>query len=52
MGQRVFGAARIHGEFIVVPGAGHNDVDRIAGERYWAWLARALGRRLDDETIK
>jgi len=43
MGQRVFAAARHKGELLVIAGAGHNDVVEIAGERYWAWLAGALG---------
>ena len=43
MGRTVHAAARIKGELLIVPGAGHNDVARVAGTEYWAWLTRALG---------
>jgi fermentation-respiration switch protein FrsA (DUF1100 family) len=43
MGHRVFGAAKVQGEFLVVDGAGHNDVVEQGGERYWQWICRALG---------
>ena len=42
MGERVFAAARIKGELLIVPGAGHNDVADQGGEAYWRWLERAL----------
>jgi hypothetical protein len=42
MGRRVFARARRPGELLVVPRAGHNDVADAGGERYWAWLERAL----------
>ncbi len=43
MGQAVHDAARRRGELLLIPGAGHNDIFDVAGERYWAWLRRALG---------
>lgn len=42
MGRRVFDAARRKGEFLVVDRAGHDGLFEVAGERYWAWLTRAL----------
>ncbi len=42
MGRLVFEAARVKGELLIVPGAGHNDV---SGDAYWAWISAALGRR-------
>lgn len=43
MGRAVHAAARVPGELLVVPGGGHNDLMGVAGDAYWAWLARALG---------
>jgi pimeloyl-ACP methyl ester carboxylesterase len=43
MGRAVHAAARRPGELLLVPDAGHNDVWDVAGERYWAWVERALG---------
>lgn len=43
MGRAVHAAARVPGELLVVPGGGHNDLEEVAGNAYWAWLARALG---------
>lgn len=43
MGRRVHAAARRPGELLMIPGAGHNDAVDVGGERYWSWLARALG---------
>jgi len=43
MGQAVYDAARVKGELLLVPGAGHNDVAAVAGARYDRWLASALG---------
>lgn len=43
MGRRVFEAARVKGELLIVEGAGHNDVPETGGERYWRWMATALG---------
>ena len=42
MGREVFAAARRPGEFLLVPGAGHNDVAEVGGRAYWSWLVRAL----------
>jgi fermentation-respiration switch protein FrsA (DUF1100 family) len=44
MGRAVHAAARIPGELLVVPGAGHNDVIDTAGDTYWEWMRRALRR--------
>ena len=43
MGRAVHAAAKVPGELIVVPAAGHNDVDDVGGDAYWAWIERALG---------
>lgn len=43
MGRAVWEKARVRGETVWVPGAGHNDVDDVGGDAYWAWLERALG---------
>jgi pimeloyl-ACP methyl ester carboxylesterase len=45
MGRAVFEAAAVKGELLVVEGAGHNDVELVAGARYWDWLERALDGR-------
>jgi pimeloyl-ACP methyl ester carboxylesterase len=42
MGRAVHAAAKIQGELLIVPGAGHNDVEQVAGPAYWTWLSRAL----------
>jgi pimeloyl-ACP methyl ester carboxylesterase len=42
MGREVFDAARRHGELLIVPNAGHNDVADVGGAEYWAWLDRAV----------
>jgi fermentation-respiration switch protein FrsA (DUF1100 family) len=42
MGREVFAAARVPGELLIVPGAGHNDVASVGGRAYWMWLARAV----------
>jgi fermentation-respiration switch protein FrsA (DUF1100 family) len=42
MGRAVYDAARIKGELLIVPEAGHSDVANVAGKEYWAWLAGAL----------
>jgi fermentation-respiration switch protein FrsA (DUF1100 family) len=42
MGREVFAAAAQRGEFLLVPGAGHNDVDDVGQERYWEWMRRAI----------
>jgi pimeloyl-ACP methyl ester carboxylesterase len=43
MGIAVHAAARRPGELLLLGRAGHNDVVESGGERYWSWLARALG---------
>ena len=42
MGRQVFAAARNRGELLLVDGAGHNDVPELGGDRYWAWMGRAI----------
>jgi hypothetical protein len=42
MGRAVHAAARVPGELLVVPGAGHNDVIDTGGDAYWEWMRRAL----------
>jgi fermentation-respiration switch protein FrsA (DUF1100 family) len=42
MGRRVYAAAHRKGELLIVPGAGHNNVMDVAGERYWTWLVHGL----------
>lgn len=42
MGRRVFAAAKVKGELLLVDAAGHNDLVDHAGERYWRWLGDAL----------
>jgi fermentation-respiration switch protein FrsA (DUF1100 family) len=42
MGRAVHEAARVKGELLVVPGAGHNDIAVVGGAQYWAWLVHAL----------
>ena len=42
MGRAVHAAARVKGEYVEVPRAGHNDLPSAGGERYWRWLEAAL----------
>jgi uncharacterized protein len=42
MGRAVHDAARVKGDLLVVPGAGHNDIAIVGGPRYWAWFVNAL----------
>ena len=42
MGKEVYDAARVKGELLLVPGAGHNDVAEHAQDEYWNWLRRAV----------
>ena len=42
MGRAVHDAARRKGALLIVPGAGHNDVSIVAGDRYWHWMGEAL----------
>jgi uncharacterized protein len=41
MGRAVHDAARVKGELLIVPQAGHNDMPSV--DEYWTWLGRALG---------
>ena len=42
MGKVVYDAAKIKGEWLLVPRASHSDVAEVAGEDYWSWLNKAL----------
>lgn len=42
MGRQVFEAAHTRDQWLLVPGASHNDVSLQGGERYWQWLTQAL----------
>jgi pimeloyl-ACP methyl ester carboxylesterase len=42
MGREVHAAARVKGDLLIIPGAGHNDVAEVGGREYWAWLSRAV----------
>jgi uncharacterized protein len=43
MGRSVFDAVKHKGGFVVIEGAGHNDVGAVDQDRYWKWMAAALG---------
>ena len=43
MGRAVFDAVRHKGAFVVIERAGHNDVGHADRDRYWKWMAAALG---------
>lgn len=45
MGRAVHAAARQRGELLMVPGAGHNDVELAGGAAYWRFLEAALADR-------
>lgn len=45
MGRRVHAAAKVKGRLLVVPGAGHNNVEDRGGEQYWNWLVAAITER-------
>lgn len=45
MGRDVIDASRRPGRFLLVPGAGHNDVVDVGGEAYWRWLGDAVAGR-------
>jgi fermentation-respiration switch protein FrsA (DUF1100 family) len=42
MGEVVFGAARVKGEWLFVPEASHSDIGELGGESYWQWIAKSL----------
>lgn len=45
MGRAVYDAARVKGELLLIPGAGHNDVTERAPAEYWEWFRSALRER-------
>jgi fermentation-respiration switch protein FrsA (DUF1100 family) len=51
MGQEVHAAARRSGGLLIVRGAGHADVPRVGGARYWSFLADALARSVVPDRI-
>lgn len=48
MGKTVYDAAKIKGEWLLVPKASHSDVEEVAGEDYWSWFAKALSPVLSE----
>ena len=42
MGERIYAAARVRGQWLFVPEAAHNDVSIRGGEAYWSWMNGAL----------
>lgn len=42
MGEAVYQKARIKGEWLFVPDAGHNDLRMKGGDRYWKWISSSL----------
>lgn len=42
LGLEVFQAAKNKGDLVIVEGAGHNDLPRVGGDSYWAWVRDAL----------
>lgn len=42
MGVEVYEAAKRKGVFLLVDGAGHNDVADVSGGEYWKWITAAL----------
>ena len=42
MGREVHAAAKVKGELVIVPDAGHNDIRVVAGETYWRWLGSVI----------
>lgn len=42
MGVEVYEAAKRKGVFLLVDGAGHNDVADVGGGEYWKWITAAL----------
>ena len=45
MARQVFKAARVPGELLEVPTAGHTDLPEAGGQRYWEWFARATSAK-------
>jgi uncharacterized protein len=52
MGEAVFGAARVKGEWLFVPEASHSDISELGGESYWAWIETSLASFIADSGIK
>jgi Hydrolases of the alpha/beta superfamily len=42
MGEEVFAAAKVKGQWLVIPDAAHNDVAVRGGEPYWRWIQSSL----------
>jgi len=42
MGEAVFGAACIKGEWLFVPEASHSNAGELGGESYWQWIEKSL----------
>lgn len=42
MGRQVHAAARVPGQLLIVPEAGHNDVAERGQARYWQWFTAAV----------
>jgi uncharacterized protein len=42
MGEKVYRAARVKGEWLFIPKASHSDVRYVGGEPYWQWVTHAL----------
>ena len=42
MGKAVYDAAKVKGEWLLVPAASHSDVEEVAGEDYWRWFTKAV----------
>lgn len=51
MGTEVYETAKKKGELLLVDQAGHNDVADVAGNKYWSWLATALGARATERPV-
>ena len=42
MGKALHDAAKVKGELLLLPRAGHNDVAMAGGAEYWRWMGRAV----------
>jgi fermentation-respiration switch protein FrsA (DUF1100 family) len=42
MGEAVYRAAKVKGEWLFLPKASHSDVRYVGGDAYWSWLVKAL----------
>jgi fermentation-respiration switch protein FrsA (DUF1100 family) len=42
MGKTVYDAAKIKGDWLLIPKASHSDVEEVGGEDYWRWFTKAL----------